>query len=870
MDFESYYDKECSIKTLGPLGYFSHPQFDAYMVSVVGDNGYKFVGSPKDFDWSLLAGEIVLSHNASFDETLYLYGVSQRWWAEVQPKAWHCTADMAAACGYGRSLQAAAAQILELEITKDTRNNMAGKRWEDMTDEFRKEVSAYALKDSELCLQIWQQCSDQWPERERAISHLNRRIVQRGIPMNVGLLREQNEELSKRLFEAESAIPWAGDQPLLSRKAFDEECRKHGIEPPKSLSAADVDATDWLRRHGTKHRWVEAVTSWRRINALKKKVESFDYATMADDRYYGGLMYWGGHTGRFSGSGGNLNLQNLPRNEMFGVNLRHLIAAPEGKRLVVVDLSQIEVRTLCWLAGDTETLQLIKECDDFYTAFAIKFGLWTKEQGSLKDKDPALRHRVKAMVLGCFGPDTKVLTDRGWVAIVNVRATDKVWDGTQWTSHEGLLHQGVQETITNHGLEATPDHEILTEHGWREWGDLQQSDEDLKSALRTATLPSSAMNDIPAVNGGVGTLSSAASVGGKGWWTELICNLGKPLAAMFAPKRRLHEQLCAASDTPRLFPTRPTEPACLTASAPSTIGATTRTIRAMGDMVGGAFGSSSRGSITDLRSSSIWSLLKGGISRIWSWIGSTTTRDMHQRTCGFRREERTATTSGRSRRFSGGSQSLKRKSDVYDLKNCGPNNRFTVLTDHGPLVVHNCGYGCGAPKFAMISGMSEKEAVEAVQLYRSALKKVPALWREYNTAVQTSYDLGVPFAIELPSGRSLNYGKLKMSEYNGRMQHVGIINRFGKRTPMKLWGGIIAENCSQALARDIFCDTMLRIDAAGINIILHVHDEVVIECPEEDAEQILDTTRAIMSTPPEWISDIPLAAEGEILTHYQK
>ena len=112
LDFESYYDKECSITTLGPIGYFSHPQFDAYMVSVVGDNGYTFVGSPKDFDWSLLAGEIVLSHNASFDETLYLFGVQQKWWSEVNPKAWYCTADMAAACGYGRSLKAAAAQIL--------------------------------------------------------------------------------------------------------------------------------------------------------------------------------------------------------------------------------------------------------------------------------------------------------------------------------------------------------------------------------------------------------------------------------------------------------------------------------------------------------------------------------------------------------------------------------------------------------------------------------------------------------------------------------------------------------------------------------------------------------------------------------------
>ena len=54
LDFETYYDKDCSIKTLGPLGYFSHPNFDAYMVSVVGDEGTEYVGHPKDFNWSLL------------------------------------------------------------------------------------------------------------------------------------------------------------------------------------------------------------------------------------------------------------------------------------------------------------------------------------------------------------------------------------------------------------------------------------------------------------------------------------------------------------------------------------------------------------------------------------------------------------------------------------------------------------------------------------------------------------------------------------------------------------------------------------------------------------------------------------------------
>ena len=87
---------------------------------------------------------------------------------------------------------------------------------------------------------------------------------------------------------------------------------------------------------------------------------------------------------------------------------------------------------------------------------------------------------------------------------------------------------------------------------------------------------------------------------------------------------------------------------------------------------------------------------------------------------------------------------------------------------------------------------------------------------------------------------------------------------------MKLWGGVVAENLSQGLARDIFSDMIVRLEEDGINLIFHVHDEVVIECDENEAESILERTIEIMSTPPTWIPDIPLAAEGQMLTRYQK
>lgn len=88
--------------------------------------------------------------------------------------------------------------------------------------------------------------------------------------------------------------------------------------------------------------------------------------------------------------------------------------------------------------------------------------------------------------------------------------------------------------------------------------------------------------------------------------------------------------------------------------------------------------------------------------------------------------------------------------------------------------------------------------------------------------------------------------------------------------PIKLWGGFVAENASQALARDIFSDMLVRVNGAGHNVIMHVHDEIVVETDANKAEEVLEEVLEIMSAPPTWIPDIPLAADGAILTRYTK
>jgi hypothetical protein len=410
IDFETYYDNECSIKILGNMGYFSHPDFDAYLVTAAYIDTPEqapvyWASDPRQFDWSLIEGATVLSHNSSFDQTLYLYGVSKGWWPSYEPKAWHCTADMAAFLGLPRNLAGASEASLGVKVSKDTRNNMKGKRWSSMTPEFQKEVVRYALKDAQLCLNLWLKEGGRWPEFERQVSELNRGICQNGIPVDPLELQTQLTELRKQLWNLEQAVPWTGYAKLLSRQAFNAECRKHGLEPPVSLAKGDPEALEWIKEHGDNHLWIGATTNWRRVNALVKKLESFDAATMPDERFYGSLLYFGAHTGRFSGSGGNLNLQNLPQGELFGVDMRALIHAKPGHKLVKVDLSQIEVRTVCWLAEDFAMLEEIRTSPDVYETFAIRFGLWSADRGRLAEEDPQLRSKpIKPMVLGCgFG-----------------------------------------------------------------------------------------------------------------------------------------------------------------------------------------------------------------------------------------------------------------------------------------------------------------------------------------------------------------------------------------------------------------------------------------------------------------------------------
>jgi hypothetical protein len=127
IDFESYYDKDISVTTMGAWKYAR--ETDIYMVAMYFDDGDCFVGQPADAPWSDCHLRDWIMHNAAFDLTLFEALVEAGKVPGVEPRYVFDTADLAAYLGYPRSLKEAAKHLLGIEMSKSTRDNMKGMKW---------------------------------------------------------------------------------------------------------------------------------------------------------------------------------------------------------------------------------------------------------------------------------------------------------------------------------------------------------------------------------------------------------------------------------------------------------------------------------------------------------------------------------------------------------------------------------------------------------------------------------------------------------------------------------------------------------------------------------------------------------------------
>jgi len=160
---------------------------------------------------------------------------------------------------------------------------------------------------------------------------------------------------------------------------------------------------------------------------------------------------------------------------------------------------------------------------------------------------------------------------------------------------------------------------------------------------------------------------------------------------------------------------------------------------------------------------------------------------------------------------------------------------------------------------------SDEELRQIVEAWRQANPNIVTFWRELESAFRLGGAVGDKIVVRradkdrfvrLPSGRVLCYRDVST---RGDITYAHVR---GQRATT--YGGKLTENVTQAVARDLLADALVRLDAAGYPIIGHVHDEVLIE--SDDPQGVL----AIMRTGPAWATGLPLDASADSLYRYAK
>lgn len=405
IDFETYYDQDVSIQTLGVRKYLRHPDCEIYWVSIYGPD-VKYSGPVAGAPWGAFNEDShFVAHNASFDEEVIIRGkelgiVPE--WIVPESNGMECTADLSVYMQAQRSLKGAAAGLLGVRVGKDVRAKMKGKRWGEVDEEGRRAMEAYAMDDSRICFQLWNRFHERWPRHERALSLLTRTWGREGLAIDAELMGDQIRIAERIRWEAEGKIPWVKDgMPPLSPKALATWARETGIEPPVTMAEGSEAYEAWSDCYGEHFPIVEEMRKWRKSNTVLAKLKVLESRYEEDrGRYPYQLKYFGGVTGRWSGDG-KFNVQNLPRGILAGVDMRKCIIAPPGKVLIAADLAQIEARVLAYLAGDEKLLDMLRSGVSIYEAHAkITMG-WKGTGGKpLKTHDPRLYQLAKARVLG--------------------------------------------------------------------------------------------------------------------------------------------------------------------------------------------------------------------------------------------------------------------------------------------------------------------------------------------------------------------------------------------------------------------------------------------------------------------------------------
>lgn len=681
-------------------------------------------------------------------------------------------------------------------------------QWEEFLEYNRRDVDAERAVERKI--RKWDM-----PEWEWDLWHLDQRINEAGIPVNMAMVHnairiatEVKEQLLDRMAEitglenpnsGPQLLPWLQGQGYPYADLKKGHIKKALQSKYDEIDAGGNDIADIVEAgpylEVLELRQETAKTSVTKYDALARAVD--DDGVLRNAFQFAGAQRtwrWGGRV---------FQPQNLPRPakyiepiqpmaarhvetldaesikllydrplELLSSTIRPAVQAPPGKTLADADLNAIENRVLGWISDCQKILNVFREGRCPYLDFATYMYKQSYDDLNLEylAGNKGKRTIAKPAVLGCFGPDTEVLTDSGWKKIIHVTTSDKVFDGVEFVAHGGVVDQGEKSVIELAGVRVTPDHKVLTESGWEPAWRLKSDRRLMRRALSLAAGSFSGLNTEKSARG---TETRPPSV---------------------ESSRRVKPQ-----------------------------------------------------------------------SRWW--------------------------------RSKGPAEGLT----VYDIAFAGPRSRFVIRTDRGPLIVHNCGYmlsagewkedektgeeiGTGLLGYAADMGvqMTQEESAHAVSVFRETFEEVKQFWWDLDAAVRSVIATGKPkelrmfvidrsgpfLRIRLPSGRHLHYLRPKLLPRKTPWGAMKMAITYEGLNDKKKWGritthpGKLTENVDQAIARDLLAHGMKLAHREGLDIRLHVHDQITALVDEDTAEDDLKLLQECMADQPQWARGLPLAAEG--------
>lgn len=402
LDFETYYDKDFSLSKLTTEEYVRDDRFEVIGLAIkVDDNETEWFsgtfaeieGFLKTFNWG---SSFVLAHNTLFD------GAILSWRFGIRPLAYLDTLSMARAIDNEASNSLAKLGERLGVGQKGTEVMLAmGKHRADFTADELARYGEYCKNDVEMTYRIYEILAANFKKKELKLIDLTLRMfTEPTLQLNLPLLEQHLEEVKARK-EALLSKAMTDREVLMSNQKFAERLMALGVIPPMKISPAtgkptyafakNDEAFKALTDHPNEE--VQALVAARL--GTKSTLEETRTERFISIAKRGSLpvplRYYAAHTGRWGGDD-KLNLQNLPRKS----KLKDAIIPPPGYVLVDADSSQIEARTVAWLAGQTDLVEAFEKGEDVYRIMAAR--IYHKHPSAI---DVAERFVGKTTILGC-------------------------------------------------------------------------------------------------------------------------------------------------------------------------------------------------------------------------------------------------------------------------------------------------------------------------------------------------------------------------------------------------------------------------------------------------------------------------------------